>query len=114
MKTKALVLGKPVLTLLFALGTTLASAETVLIESRTTGGTMGGITPNPPYQEGAGNWSSSGTHTTAVGTTPGIGSRFASSPTPAPALMLHPTLIEGATYAMEISHISPNAPPIWW
>src|SRR2546425_10178511 len=71
-----------------------AWGEIVLIESRTTGGATGGITPNPPYEEAAGSWSGSSAHTTAVGTTPGIGSRYGYAGTP--VLSLHPTLIAGA------------------
>src|SRR5436190_354887 len=85
--------------------------ETVLIESRTCGGTtVGCITPNPPYLESpAASWSGSTGHTTAGGTTPGLGSRYAFSGTP--VLTLTPTLIAGATYAVEISHVSANASP---
>jgi len=81
--------------------------EIVLIESRTGSGTAGGITPNPPYLEGAGSWSGSGSHTTAIGTTTNIGSRYAFGGTP--VLTLTPTLISGNTYFMELSHISGNA-----
>src|SRR5258708_19083342 len=82
--------------------------ETVLIESRTCGGTATPcLTPNPPYLE-VGTWSSSGSHTAASGTTTtGIGSRFSSSGTP--AITLTPALIAGASYAMETSHIFSNA-----
>src|SRR5687768_10593762 len=83
--------------------------ETVLIEARTSGGTAGGITPNPPYEEVSGSWSGSGSHTGAADTTPGIGSRFGFNN--APVLALHPTLIPGATYRLDISHISGNASP---
>src|SRR2546423_11333948 len=76
-----------------------ARGEIVLIESRTTGTASGGITPNPPYEEAAGSWSGSGSHTTADGTTLGIGSRFAFTNSPIPSLSLHPHLIAGASYA---------------
>src|SRR5262245_12354285 len=88
-----------------------ASAETIIIESRTTGGTAGGVTPNPPYQEVQGNWTGSGSHTVAAGVTPGIGSRFASSPATPPILRLIPTLQPNSTYRMSISHITINASP---
>ena len=86
-----------------------AQGETLIIESRTTGGTAGGITPNPPYLEAAPSWSGSGSHTTAPGTTAGIGSRFGFGGTP--ALKLTPTLQAGSTYRMSISHITINASP---
>lgn len=95
---------------LMVLGTAcFADAEIVIIESRTTGGTTGGITANPPYLESAPSWSGSGSHTIAPGTTPGIGSRFAFSGTP--QLTLTPTLQSGSKYRMSISHISINASP---
>lgn len=87
-----------------------ASAETIIIESRTTGGTTGGITPYPPYQETpTTGWSGSGSHTTAPGVTSGVGSRFAFSGTP--SLRLTPTLQPGSTYRLSISHITINASP---
>ena len=83
--------------------------EIVLIESRTYGTATGNVTLNPPYEEAAGSWSGSGSHTTAVGTTAGIGSRYAFASTP--VLKLHPTLIAGASYALEVAHIIINASP---
>jgi len=85
--------------------------ETVLIESRTCGGTtVGCITPNPPYAESpAASWSGSTAHTGAAGTTSGLGCRYAFTGTP--VLTLTPTLIAGAMYAVEISHVLANASP---
>lgn len=84
--------------------------STIIVESRTTAGTTGGITPNPPYQEfPSGSWSGSSSHTTAGGVTPNIGSRYAFNATGPPSVTLNPRLEPGATYALEISHISPNA-----
>jgi hypothetical protein len=85
------------------------SAETVIVESRTTGTATGGITPYPPYQEVAGSWSGSGSHTIAPGVTPNIGSRYAFAGTP--VLKITPTLQPGSTYRMSISHITINASP---
>lgn len=81
--------------------------EIVLIESRTGGGTTGGITPNPPYLEAAPSWSGSASHTAAIGTSPNIGSRYAFAGTP--VLTLTPTLIPTNTYFLEISHIGTSA-----
>src|SRR5436190_21797855 len=92
--------------LISMLSVPLAGGEIVLIESRTTGTASGGITPNPPYEEAAGSWSGSGSHTTADGTTLGIGSRYGFGGTP--VLNLHPTLIAGASYALEVAHITIN------
>ena len=84
-------------------------AETVIVESRTTGGASGGITGDPPYAETAPTWSGSSAHTTAAGSASGVGSRYAYSGTP--SARITPTLVPGATYAMSISHISGNASP---
>ena len=92
-----------------------ANGETIIVESRTTGGTSGGITPNPPYQEAGGSWSGSGSHTTAPGVTPGIGSRYGFSsvqpPTTTNVLRLTPPLQPNSIYRMSISHIAINASP---
>ena len=62
---------------LFTFGLTVAAsfavqAEEVIIEARVA------LTPpvDPQYSEAAGNWQNSSAHTTAPGTTAGVGSRF--------------------------------------
>ena len=82
-------------------------AETVLVESRTTGGATGGVTADPPYAEVAPSWSGSSAHT-PLGT-PGLGSRYAYAGTP--SVRITPTLIPGNTYSLDISHISGNSSP---
>ena len=106
---RSLALTKYLCATLCAFGAVTGWAETVLVESRTTGGTTGGITPNPPYGEVAGSWSGSGSHTTADGVTSGIGSRFGF--TSACSLAIRPTLIPSNTYALEVAHIIINASP---
>src|SRR6185503_3177604 len=93
-----------------ALTTLPLCAETVIVESRTTNTVGTGITPNPPYLEGAPSWSSSGSKSSAGGTTAlRVGSRFGFSGIP--SVTITPTLVEGATYSMDTTHISVNASP---
>ncbi len=87
-------------------------AQVVTVESRTSLAASNsvnlGIMSNPPYQELAGTWTSSANKSTAGGTT-GVGSRFVSV-AGTPAFKVIPTLVDGATYVVEVTHSSANSP----
>src|SRR5262245_1538105 len=77
-----------------------ARAQTVIVESRTSGGAT---TANPPYLEGGAgaNWGNSTSKSTAAGGLVGSGSRFATAGTP--FFTVTPTLTSGATYAVQVT-----------
>lgn len=73
-------------------------AQDVLIEART---------GDFQYSEISGNWQNSSVHTSAPGTTAGIGSRF--NTTVGSSFSLNPFLTEGGTYILQIALPDPSS-----
>src|SRR5438105_2801875 len=74
-------------------------ADTVIVESKLS---IAQVTPDPPYKETAGTWSSTSFKSTAAGCTPGVGSRYTGSANG--AFRVAPTLgAMGDTYFMDIT-----------
>ena len=93
---------------LFTFGLTVAAsfavqAEEVIIEARVA------LTPpvDPQYSEAAGNWQNSSVHTTAPGTTAGVGSRF--NNTAGSYVRLNPNLQDGGVYLLEAAVPAPSS-----
>lgn len=59
------------------------------------------------YAEAAGNWQNSSVHTTAPGTTSGVGSRF--NTTAGSSITLNPILAEGGSYYVEAAFPAPSS-----
>ena len=84
---------------LLALGVQVAHAADLIIEARDTA--------DFEYAEISGNWQNSSVHTTAPGTTAGLGSRF--NTTVGSSFSLSPLLDEGGTYILEIALPDPSS-----
>ena len=79
-------------------------AETVIVESRLTGGTLN---DNPPYGEADGNWQNSSVKSSAAGLS-GTGSRW--NTTAGSSVTITPTLeTPGGTYLVEVTFPGPNS-----
>jgi hypothetical protein len=87
-----------------ALAATFAvQAEEVIIEARRA------LTPpaDPQYSEAAGNWQNSSVHTTAPGTTAGVGSRF--NTTVGSSVTLRPNLQDSGVYLLGAAFPAPSS-----
>src|SRR5688572_27895858 len=93
------------LVVLFAVGASSAvHAEEVIIEARVA---RAAVPPDPQYAEAAGNWQNSSVHTTAPGTTAGVGSRF--NNTAGSSVTLRPNLQDGGVYLLEAAFPAPSS-----
>ena len=78
------------------------SAQEVIIEARVSLANFDGL-----YAEADGNWQNSSVHTTAPGTTAGVGSRF--NNTAGSSVTLSPTLEAGGSYFLEAAFPAPSS-----
>src|SRR5688572_14096475 len=77
-------------------------AEEVIIEAR-----VALPAADPQYSEAAGNWQNSSVHTTAPGTTAGVGSRF--NTTAGSSITLMPMLQDGGVYLLQAAFPAPSS-----
>lgn len=77
-------------------------AEEVIIEAR-----VARSTGDPQYSEAAGNWADSSVHTTAPGTTSGVGSRF--NNTAGSSITLMPVLQDSGVYLLDAAFPAPSS-----
>ncbi|MGV3774139.1 MAG: hypothetical protein ACO1QB_14660 [Verrucomicrobiales bacterium] len=94
---------KPMLALsCYAALASAAQGEEVIIEARKSIANVDG-----QYAEEAGNWQNSSVHTTAPGTTAGVGSRW--NTTAGSSIILTPNLQEGGEYLFEAAFPAPSS-----